>query len=77
MTEKQRLKYNRMRNALIVIYREYMTPDQIHREADKNRIDYDEELRMSYENIQQTARDAVRNVQAIPPSDKEWLKDRT
>ena len=48
-------------DALKKIARDYMTPDQIRRDAEKERNgpDYEEYLEMSYENIQETARRAI------------------
>jgi hypothetical protein len=59
--------YNRMYYALKTIATEYQTPDQLKRGADKGEygLNYVETLEMAYENIQQLAKDATRNVRKI------------
>lgn len=56
-------------DALKRIGRDYMTPDQIRRAAAKEHggPNYEEYLEMSYENIQQTAQNAIRGLRIKRP----------
>lgn len=66
MTEKQRLNYNKMRSALIAIYKGYMTPDQLRKRSEKDfGLGFNECIEMVYENIQEDARIAVKGVKPI------------
>lgn len=66
MTPKQVEQFNRMRDTLIRIAREYQTPDQLRRNADRDYgLDFSEAIEMAYENIQGEARAAVRGVRAV------------
>lgn len=66
MTKTQEQQFNRMRNALLRISKDYMTPDQIRRDSEKRwGLDYEESLEMSYENIQNEARMAVKGVRSL------------
>jgi hypothetical protein len=59
--------YNRMYNALKTIATGYQTPDQLRRNSKNDYgLGYAETLEMAYENIQQLAKDATRNVRKIP-----------
>lgn len=72
MTTKQAQQFNRMLAALKKIHREYMTPDQIRRHAEgKNHfgLDYDEELGMAYENLQNEAKVASHRIKPIKIND--------
>jgi esterase/lipase len=61
--------YNRMYNALKTIASGYQTPDQLRRNSEKDYgLGYHETLEMSYENIQQLAKDATKNVRRISTS---------
>jgi len=51
----------RMFNALKTITR-YMSPDKLRREADKYGLEYEEALEMAYENVLQTAKDAIKGM---------------
>lgn len=55
--------YNRMYDALKTIATGYQTPAQL-RKGSKDRwgLDYEECLEMAYENIQQLAKEATKNV---------------
>jgi hypothetical protein len=66
MSEKQRIKYNAMRAALIEIASKYQTPDKLRKSKDAEFLGFDELITMSYENIQETARRAVKGVKFIP-----------
>ena len=66
MTPKQLEQFNRMRAALTRIAKEYQTPDQLRRNADRDYgLDASEAIEMAYENIQSEARAAVRGVRAV------------
>lgn len=63
MTPKQKQQFNLMRNALLVIAKDYQTPTQLRKSSDKQYgLDYEEALEMSYENIQNTAAAAVKGI---------------
>lgn len=67
MSEKQRIKFNQMRNALIQISSHYQTPAQLERgSGDQYGLDYTEALEMAYENIQDLAKQSVKGVKFIP-----------
>lgn len=52
-----------MRSALKQIATGYQTPDQIRRGSEKDfGLEYSEDLEMSYENIQETAKQSVKGV---------------
>lgn len=52
-----------MRAALIRIYKNYQTPDQLRRNAERDfGCSYDEAIEMAYENLQSEAKGAVRGV---------------
>lgn len=58
--------YNRMFDALKTIAKGYQTPDQIRRNSkDQYGLGYEETLEMAYENIQQLAKEATKNVRRI------------
>lgn len=68
MTSKQREQFNRMRDCLRRIGHNYQTTEQLRRDSgDDYGLDYDEALEMSYDNIQQEARNAVCGVREIKP----------
>lgn len=59
--------YNRMYNALKTIANDYQTPDQLRKNSKKDwGLGYEETLAMAYENIQQLAKEATKNVRKIP-----------
>lgn len=60
--------YNRMYDALKTIANGYHTPDQLRKE-NKGAwgLDYEEALEMAYENIQQLAKEATKNVRRFQP----------
>jgi soluble cytochrome b562 len=65
MTKKQMQDFNKMRNALIEITK-YQTPDKLHRDSKKDwGVEFEEALEMAYENIQSTAKYAVKGVRAL------------
>ena len=65
MNKKQIENFNKMRSALIEITN-YQTPDKLRKAAAYDwDIDFEETLKMSYENMQQTAKLAVRHVRVI------------
>lgn len=61
MTRKEAIIFNRMHETLRLIWKEYKTPDQI-RQKSNSVIDAAETLAMSYENIQEMARRAIKYV---------------
>ena len=65
MTKKQIEDFNKLRSALIEITN-YQTPDKL-RKDDKNGfgLDFEEAIAMAYENIQETAKFAVKHVRII------------
>jgi len=65
MTKKQLQDFNKMRNALIEITK-YQTPGKLRRDSEKDwGVEYEEALEMAYENIQSTAKYAVKGVRAL------------
>ena len=64
ITRKQAEAYNRMRAVLIKIHKYYMKPSKIRRDSG-GAINYEEYLEMSYENIQDEARAAVKGVREL------------
>jgi soluble cytochrome b562 len=65
MTKKQMQDFNKMRNALIEITK-YQTPDKLRRDSEKDwGVEFEEALEMAYENIQTTAKYAVKGVRAL------------
>ena len=54
MSFQERIYYDALKRIT-----KYLTPEQIRRDAPKQHLDYDEYLEMSYQNIQQEARNAV------------------
>lgn len=66
MTKKQKEQFNQMRAALIVISKEYETPVQLCKSSKKKYgLSYLETIEMAYENIQDTAKQAVKGIKAI------------
>jgi len=66
MTPKQKQQFNTMLHTLKKISKHYQTPTQLQRNVKKQYgLDYNEILEMAYENIQQEAKNASRNVRAI------------
>jgi hypothetical protein len=71
MTPKEMATWNRMRAALIRIYKGYQTPDQLRRNAERDfGCSFDETIEMSYENLQSEAKGAVRGVRQKKPKVK-------
>jgi len=65
MTKKQIENYNKMRRALIEITK-YQTPDKLRKDSEKDwGLEFEEAIEMSYENIQQTAKLAVKGVREL------------
>lgn len=63
MTPTEIQQFNRMRNALLRIARDFQTPQQIRRSAEHDiGLSFDEAIEYAYENIQHTARVAVKGV---------------
>lgn len=66
ITEKQKMQYNSMYSTLKRIAKGYQTPDKLRKRADKQYgLDFEEALEMSYENIQEEAKKAVKGVKHI------------
>ncbi len=55
-------RQQRMFDTLKRISKDYMTPDEIRRDADNTGLSYNEYLEMSYENIQAEAKAAVKGL---------------
>ncbi len=65
MTKKQIENYNKMRNALIEITK-YQTPNKLRSDSEKDwGVEFEEAIEMAYENIQQTAKSAVKGIRAV------------
>jgi hypothetical protein len=55
--------FERMYKALKTIAKDYQTPEQLRRNCEKQYgLGYEETLEMSYENIQQLAKDATKGI---------------
>lgn len=66
ITEKQAIQFNLMRQTLIGIHKGYQTANQLRRNSEKEYgLDFDEAIEMAYDNIQLTAKSAVKGVKAI------------
>lgn len=66
MTHKQKTQYNKMRDTLIKIARNYGTPEQLGRAAEKGlQHSFEDALEMAYENIQYEAQSCIKGVRAI------------
>lgn len=65
ITRKQAEQFNRMRHSLHTISRGYMTPDQMRKSEDSEFHGFGEALAMSYENIQEEARIAVKGIRKL------------
>lgn len=65
ITEKQKSQFNQMLNALKTIG-QYQSPDKLRKDSSKDwGLDYPEALEMSYENIQETAKTASKNIRPL------------
>jgi len=66
MSDKEKSNFNKMRNALIQITK-YQTLPQLRKEGENNTFGcgYEETLEMSYENVMDTAKTAVKGIKAI------------
>ena len=62
---KQTLLFNRMLNWLQQIWKWFMTPSQIRKDCKNEWLSYEEYLEMSYENIQQLAKQTIKWIRAI------------
>ena len=66
ITEKQKEQFNSMLFALRQISKQYQTPEQLRRNAEKEYgLDYAEALEMSYENIQSSAKSAIKGIKFL------------
>lgn len=66
MTPKQKEQYNHMVATLRLISKGFATPAQLSRSCLKDfGVEFPEALTMAYENIQETAAQAVRGVSAV------------
>lgn len=66
ITKKQADQFNRMRETLIQISKNYSTPTQLRKESRGEwGLDFEEAIEMAYENIQGEAKSAVANVKPI------------
>lgn len=70
ITEKQKIQFNLMLSALKRIT-QYQSPEKLQKNSKKNwGLDYEEVLEMAYENIQEEAKSACRNVKPLPLTNK-------
>ena len=70
-------KYNRMYGALKQIARVYQTREQLYKASEKEYgLQYEEALERAYDNIQQTAREAIRGIKPIIVSAPEAPDDK-
>lgn len=68
MTPKQQEQFTRMYLTLQRIAKDYMTPEQLRKKTDKiYGLNYTEALEMSYENIQEEARQAIQGIKKPKP----------
>jgi hypothetical protein len=65
MNKKQKENYNNMLRALKMIHNEYMSPSKIQKVYENYGCEYVEALEMSYENIQQVAKNASKNLRFL------------
>jgi hypothetical protein len=66
LSKTQQKQFNQMRSALITISKGYQTASQLRKSATKQfGLDYEEVIEMSYENIQNTAAQAVKGVKIL------------
>lgn len=66
MTPKQKEQFNRMRETLKRIAKNYQTPDYLRRMSERQYgLDYEEALEMAYENIQSEAAAVIKGVRAV------------
>lgn len=71
MTKKREEQFNRMLAALRKIANDYQTPEQIRKGSkDSWGLDADEALEMAYENLQNEAKSAAKNIRPIKPTTK-------
>ena len=67
ITEKKARTFNNMLRSLRLIAKEYQTPDQLRKESKNDwGLGYEEALEMSYENIQNEAKQSSAGVKFIP-----------
>ena len=68
MTPLQQKQFNQMLAILTRIAKSYQTPKQLRRSAEKEfGLDYQEALEMSYENMQEDAKHAIKGVKRLTP----------
>ena len=68
MSEKELLQFKMMHQTLTRIAKDYMTPDQLRRKSQKSfGLDYEEALEYAYENMQQSAKNTLRQVRLPKP----------
>jgi hypothetical protein len=80
MNEKQRQQFQQMYHALYLISKKYMTPEQMQRKSNRMYgLEYSEALEYAYENMQTTARNAIRGVRLpkVPPASSAEGSDKT
>lgn len=65
MTNTQKQQFNRMRNALRRIAYDYQTAEELRKNEGQYGLDFDEEIEMSYDNMQNDAKNAVKNIRAV------------
>lgn len=66
MTSKQKENHNRMIDTLKKIGLKYQTPAQLRKSAEKQYgLSFKDALEMSYENIQEEAKDSIRGLKKI------------
>lgn len=65
MNTKQIKQFNQMREALMLIHKQYLSPERLRKTKESEFLGFDETITMAYENIQETARIAVKGVKYI------------
>jgi len=71
MTSKQAEQFNLMLATLRKISKEYMTSEQLRNKSEKMYgLEFEECIEMSYDNIQEDAKFAIRNVRPIQQDKK-------
>lgn len=66
ITEKQHEQFNKMLDTLQKIAKYYQSPNQLRRASEKDYgLDFEEALEMSYDNIQEDAKKAIKGVKFL------------
>lgn len=66
MTHKQKKQFNQMYYTLLQISKSYQTPSQLKKNSrNQYGLDYEEALEMAYENIQLSAKAAIKGIKEV------------